>query len=549
MQAPWKNLLFCTHTGPADSPPAFAPHTVICGPQHATRQAANGDLISVHTPSGQPYDIASLINSLPAHQQPELLLVHLDAALSSRPVNLSRVGMPKIAVVGATCGAPAALERLIDYVFRERFDFLLLEHGRQQAHWFYEAGVRNIVWMPALLLADDFLPAVQRTDAAISFSQTLQPIQPRCQRLITALGEAGLPVNPDKLTRLPAATRYNQARLVIHCSQGSELEQPVFDILAHGGLLLTDRLSPLSGLYQLFDAAEAWVDFSGRQELIGHARHYLQHEDQRNHIARGGSEAAQRQFSLPARLHALDQLLNHARIDSINSIAADGRVGAYQSPSSAHLFFRLRLYQWARQQHSRLSGMDIICSETGDIRICCDLADLPRLNIYCHLPAGSQAHRIAEKARLTQVFRELADAPGQAPARAIPVTAAAVSKPDAVSLAAAGMRAAGPGVAGRKMHAASPANAPAEAAHCRVLICTTPEWPQITRRYPADAVLFADWLELEETFRRRLQAAAAGHGLSTADGVEGLFIRAGAWQSGDQQTESKHPDRPLDACA
>jgi hypothetical protein len=46
------------------------------------------------------------------------------------------------------------------------------------------------------------------------------------------------------------------------------------------------------------------------------------------------------------------------------------------------LYHRIRLYEWVQEQHRRHDDIRVLNTASGDSRILCDLADLPRLSLF-----------------------------------------------------------------------------------------------------------------------------------------------------------------------
>ena len=170
MKFAWKNVLFSTHTKPAYMPPPmYGENMVVCGPLYPNRKSADGTVISLNTPVGQRYDIASVIAALPDEQKPDIVIARIDAGMGNVPVNIAAAGVPTLALLGDSHHMRAPLTNLLRYTLNERYDFHILDHNKQHAHWYLEAGLRNVVWIPALLLDANFKPPVADTKKDIVF--------------------------------------------------------------------------------------------------------------------------------------------------------------------------------------------------------------------------------------------------------------------------------------------------------------------------------------------------------------------------------------------
>jgi putative sugar O-methyltransferase len=84
-----------------------------------------------------------------------------------------------------------------------------------------------------------------------------------------------------------------RGKIVFNQSNHNELTRRVFETLACGQFLLTDKLSEDSGLYKLFTSGEHFVEYSSEEELLEKIKYYLEHEEERQGIAEAGYKAVQ----------------------------------------------------------------------------------------------------------------------------------------------------------------------------------------------------------------------------------------------------------------
>ena len=481
MKVSWKNVLFSTHTKPAYMPPPkYGNRMVVCGPHYQTARDRDGNITSVQTPARQPYDIASLIAALPAHQKPDLLIVRVDAGMENMPENLAAVDVPKLAILGDSHHLQAPIQTLLSYALRQNFDFLVLDHNRQHAHWYVEAGLRNVVWIPALLLAKDFIPPVISPEQVITFIGQVGSFHPHRSRLIRHIQSLDLPMALDLVPHSQAAGRYNRSSITLNCSLNGDLNLRVFETLAAGGMLMTDRLSPLSGLYSLFSEGEEFVDYDSHDEFVDKAKHYLANPAERNQVAKRGFNNICRLMNMHSRTRTLDNLVKKGRIDPLFTIDSDLRMAAYGCRSKADLFFRISVYEWVQELHRQFDGIRVINTTSGDIRITCDLADLPRLSLFSQVSEHNR--NIVAQSGLAQVVSFFGNT------SELPATT------------------------GRS-----------------IIICSATQLQDQLEVYDPVAVIISDFNELDEQKKLALGARLAATGYEFGPGFAGLATRPQHW--------------------
>src|SRR4051812_45569062 len=91
-------VLFHWHAIPG--PPAMSRRQVMIGPSYETVEGPDG-FVSINVPFGS-YDIKALVDRLPPHQRPDVLLVAIDSTKTSVPRNLDALDCPKALLLGDT---------------------------------------------------------------------------------------------------------------------------------------------------------------------------------------------------------------------------------------------------------------------------------------------------------------------------------------------------------------------------------------------------------------------------------------------------------------
>jgi glycosyltransferase involved in cell wall biosynthesis len=263
---------------------------VFCGPDCPTVETGDG-FSSLNTPHGE-YDLAAVVARLPAHQRPELIVVKADATRRNLPRGLDRLPGTKVLLVGDSHHLAGPLRTLLAYGAMESFDAVMLDHTRQHAHVFLEAGFERVYWIPAVdyaLRRRDILaepPAEFRFD--LSFVGQIGAFHPWRRHMMDRLVAAGLPLVGMRAEPERAADVYAASRVTLNCSLNGDLNLRVFEALGAGGFLLTDALSPDAGLERCFTPGRHLATYRSPDELVELARHYLDHPDEAMAIRRAG---------------------------------------------------------------------------------------------------------------------------------------------------------------------------------------------------------------------------------------------------------------------
>lgn len=235
----------------------------------------------VPAPPGQP-SVEELLDRLPRGWRPDLF-VWIDGGPRFLPRDLERLDCPTVCLVG---DSHTQLDWRQQYA--RLFSHVFVMFNRQHLPLFHDAGCARVEWLPA---ACD--PAVhQAYGVAKAFDvvfvgQTLARWHPDRVRLLQRLIDAGFDVHVTTKVLEEMALALNRGRIVFNRSLAGDLNMRVFEALAAGSMLLTDRLAPEAGLDELFRDRVELVCY-GEEDLEALVRHYLDHADEREAIARAG---------------------------------------------------------------------------------------------------------------------------------------------------------------------------------------------------------------------------------------------------------------------
>ncbi|MCK4649153.1 glycosyltransferase [bacterium] len=165
------------------------------------------------------------------------------------------------------------------------YDFLFVAQ-KDYVPQYREKGCKNVYWLP---LACD--PEIHKRHNLslkydLCFVGGLGPDSPRREIILNLQKEFNMFVGQRYLHDM--ARIYSQSKMVFDKSLKGDLNMRVFETLSCGRLLLTDRID--NGLEDLFIDKEHLVIYNDYEDLVGKARYYLEHPEERNAIARKGQE-------------------------------------------------------------------------------------------------------------------------------------------------------------------------------------------------------------------------------------------------------------------
>jgi len=292
-------------------PPLLGDEQVTCGPAVADRSTADGRVHSRATAAGA-FDLGAVAAKLPSDQQPDVVTCLVDPGRGHLPRNLAAFKCPRVALVTGTQAGNSPLTDLLRYLAEEPFDRLVLLDNRHHAPFFQAAGFGNLHWFPGLTFphADTAVRAVRCgvREPRLAFAAETGGVAPRAVRLLTGLASRGVPCVQRAVS--PSATlEFFGASLVgFNASDNGELNLRVFEILATGAALLTDRLAPESGFEQLFLEGREVAAYGSIAELANVARELLARPDQLRELRDAGTRWFDEHLSEKCRRRAFRQL-------------------------------------------------------------------------------------------------------------------------------------------------------------------------------------------------------------------------------------------------
>lgn len=354
----------------------FSHEEVFCSPDCSTKLEADRSR-TFQTPLGQ-YDVRVVLGKLPRAHWPDIIVVKADGTRRNLPGNLRALDCPKVLVLGDTHHLRSPIRTLLNYAMSERFDVILTETNRQHVHFFQSAGFSRVYWFPNLSWAPEWHDVHEEAAHGVVFVGQTGPFHPWRRALLRAVERRGLPVLVEGLPRREAAARYAVSKVVLNCSLNGDVNLRTFEVLAAGGLLLTDKLTTDSGMSLLFENGRDLVTYSSPDDLVDKARYYLEHHEAALAIRRAGRARIEANHSPEIQRRRFFDLVLRGRVDSMLEVNDQRR--APKALPVSQLVSRVAAYEWVQELHRKASSVRLLCSKP-ELPLAEDARDLPRINV------------------------------------------------------------------------------------------------------------------------------------------------------------------------
>ncbi|MEO8304390.1 MAG: glycosyltransferase [Betaproteobacteria bacterium] len=275
----------------------------------------------------------------------------------------------------------------------------MLDYTRQHAHFFIEAGLPFVYWLPGLNVHRIPVPSAIEPEVALSFVGHVGRYHPRRLALCRALSNAGLPLQVSGETNQQARLIHARARVNLNCSLNGDLNLRIFEILQSGGCLLTDRLTPEAGLDLLLKDGEHFAGYSSFDECISSARALLADPARARRLAVEGKAAYEARLSPERIARDFFALVERGTIRPEFDVRRDSRLAlVHGALGLALLRERIQLYEFLQQIHKGRESTRVLIAPNVDPRAITDIADLARL--HCVVDMTSDKVRAPQLADL-----------------------------------------------------------------------------------------------------------------------------------------------------
>lgn len=112
--------------------------------------------------------------------------------------------------------------------------------------------------------------------------------------------------------------RLCMGNMVFQCSQHGEITRRIFEGMACGKMVITDRLPELTNIGALFEEGKHIVYYDDAADAIAKIRYYADHEEKRLAIARAGMEEVLTNHTMSARVDAFEDLVEEVKREAYN---------------------------------------------------------------------------------------------------------------------------------------------------------------------------------------------------------------------------------------
>jgi len=168
-----------------------------------------------------------------------------------------------------------------DYIFVAQKDYI--EHFKRKEH-------PNVFWLP--LACDPEIHGKRDMPKYFDIGFVGSPnFSLRRQRLLDLLAR-NFKMNDYQrfYPKEEISNIYSKSKIVFNCSVNGDLNMRVFESLASGSMLITDRID--NGLYDLFKDGVHLVSYQDEGSLLKKIEYYLKHDEEREAIATSGMQLA-----------------------------------------------------------------------------------------------------------------------------------------------------------------------------------------------------------------------------------------------------------------
>lgn len=402
-------ILHFTHSPPGHiPPPPISDDQVVAGPMTPDEEA-EGRIRGIRTEGGT-FDASAVADRLGSGWRPDLVVVRVDAFGGCRPRNLDAFRCPAVLLVGDTHHAPEpeALEGkpdwaddrfMVRYALSHAFTATCLDYTRQHAHFFVEAGVPRVHWLPGINVArmpDRSTGAFERTFSLVG--QT-GPFHPRRTAVARSLVESGLPLVTGNAPRSETRGIHASSQLNLNCSLNGDFNLRVLEVMQTGAALLTDRLAPEAGLDLLLQTGTHYEAYRDPAEAVALARTLLADPGRCRAMGAAGRARYEEMVSPEAMAGHLLALARGEEIPEIFAARQDPRTRLLDGTEKLDsLQPRLEAYATLQRLHLLNERLTALAAPSVDARMLADLVDLPRLEVRRHrAPVAPGADGPAER--------------------------------------------------------------------------------------------------------------------------------------------------------
>lgn len=363
--------------------PIVSPNEIFCGPD-TEDESSDGRRRCLKTPA-QPFDVEKYFLQKGVSERPDLILVKADATGRTFPRNLGAFKCPKVLLVGVTHFLPQPIRKVIEYAKSEPFDFIIMDVTRHHAHWFREAGFKNVHWLPALEYNPLVRPVKKNPGHPLTFVGQAGSHHPFRKSMLERLKADGFPLEVLQAPQAKAADLYSDSLATLNITLNGDINMRFFEGLSAGGFLLCDRLPEWTGLDRLFTAGEHFDLFGSYGELAEKLRYYFSKPDLVHRIKTAGQATLMEFHSPEVKRREFHELVFSGKENPVYALDDTSRTMVVVSKKPA--MEMLPVYEFFQELHRNRSRLVFYCAE-GDAERVRRFVDLPRVECRTHAEWG-----------------------------------------------------------------------------------------------------------------------------------------------------------------
>jgi len=188
-------------------------------------------------------------------------------------------------------------------MFAHFFDYIFIAQ-KDYITDFKKYGNKNVYWLPLAASENYFSDVKKEKIFEIGFiGQTGKGFEKRARILKRLSSKYKMNDFSRYYTPREAANIYRSSKIVINVSRKGDLNARVFEVLASGTFLLTEKIG--NGLLDIFKDNVHLSTFSSEEELFEKIEYYLKNETEREKIAENGKELVHKQHRYSNRMEFL----------------------------------------------------------------------------------------------------------------------------------------------------------------------------------------------------------------------------------------------------
>jgi len=353
---------------------------IVCGP-FVENNTKSGKVLCLKTQVGS-YDILEVIDRLPSNQKPDLIVVKSDAARNNFPRNIGACGIPAVLILGDTTHMERPLEVMLRYAASEPYSLYVTDHKRHHLHWFQNMGIGPVAWTPGLFVKDFQIPFKRHRDIPLSFVGQAGKFHPWRAKMLEELERRGINITKGSAPQKEAAAIYARSEATLNFSLNADLNLRVFEVMAAGGCLVTDRLPSQSGLDILFQPGRDFFWYDGIDDLVELLAGLQKNSKRCLEVAEAGYKLFQEKHSPEKKNRDFMQTVLAGKGSGTFDLPLDARGSVCNMVDEKSFFARVSQYEWFQERHRICESLKIGFLPGAALDLACDLVDLPRHKIY-----------------------------------------------------------------------------------------------------------------------------------------------------------------------